>query len=50
MPMPPCEPIFQVIESRCDKENLEKLSMESIVLNMHYVIRIVGFHVTFFET
>ena len=34
--MPPCEPIFQVIESVHDGENLEKLSMESNVLNMHY--------------
>ena len=44
--MPPCEPVFQVIESGRDGENLEKLSMETAVLNVHYVIRIIGFHVT----
>ena len=44
--MPPCEPVFQVIESGCDGENLEKLSMEITVLNVHYVIHILGFHVT----
>jgi len=31
--MPPCEPVFQVIESGRDGENLEKLSMETTVLN-----------------
>ena len=36
--MPPCEPVFQVIESGRDGENLEKLSMETTVLNVHYVI------------
>jgi len=45
--MPPCEPVFQVIELGCDSENLEKLSMETTVLNVHYVMRILGFHVTF---
>ena len=40
--MPPCEPVFQVIESGLDDENLEKLSMETIVLNVHYVIHIIG--------
>jgi len=48
--MPPCEPVFQVIESGCDGENLEKLSMETTVLNVHYVIHIIEFHVTFNET
>jgi len=38
--MPPCEPVFQVIESGRDGENLEKLSMETTVLNVHYVIHI----------
>jgi len=42
MPVPPCEPVFQVTESGHDGENLEKLSMETIVLNMHYVIHTVG--------
>jgi len=46
MPMPPCEPVFQVIESGRDGENVEKLSMETTVLNVHYVIHIIGFHVT----
>ena len=50
MPMPPCEPVFQVIESGCDGENLEKLSMETTVLNVHYVMHILGFHMTFNET
>jgi len=50
MPMPPCEPVFQVIESGRNGENLEKLSMEATVLNVHYVIHIIGFHVTFNET
>ena len=44
--MPPCEPEFQVIELGCDGENLEKLSMETTVLNMYYVIHIIRFHVT----
>ena len=44
--MPPCEPVFQVIQSGHDGENLEKLSMETTVLNVHYVIHIIGFHVT----
>ena len=44
--MPPCEPVFQVIESGRDGENLEKLSMETTVLKVHYVIHIIGFHVT----
>ena len=35
---------------RHDGENLEKLSMETIVLNVHYVIHIIEFHVTFNET
>jgi len=35
MPMPPCEPVFQVIESVRDGENLEKLSMETTVRNVH---------------
>ena len=38
--MPPCETVFQLIESGCSGEKLEKLSMESTVLNMHYVIQI----------
>jgi len=46
MLMPPCEPVFQVIESGRDGENFEKLSMETTVLNVHYVIHIIGFHVT----
>ena len=45
MPIPPCEPVFQVIESGRDGENLEKLSIETTVLNVHYVIHIIGFHV-----
>ena len=44
--MPPREPVFQVTESGRDGENLEKLSMETIVLNIHYVFHIIGFHVT----
>jgi len=48
--MPPCKPVFQVIESRRDGENLEKLSMETTVLNVHYVMHILGFHMTFNET
>ena len=36
--MPPCEPVFQVIESGPDGENLEKLSMDTNVLNVHYII------------
>jgi len=44
--MPPCEPVFQVIESGRDGENLEKLSMETTVLKVHYVIHLIGFHVT----
>ena len=44
--MPPCEPVFQVIDLGTDGENLEKLSMETTVLNMHYIIHIIGFHVT----
>ena len=44
--MPPCEPVFQVIESGRDGENLEKLSMENTVLNEHYIIHIIGFHMT----
>jgi len=39
--MPPYKPIFQVIESRHDDDNLEKLSMETTVLNMHYMIHII---------
>ena len=48
--MPPCEPVFQVIELGRDGENLEKLSMETTVLNVHYVIHIIGFHVTLMST
>ena len=44
--MLPCKPAFQVIESECDGENLEILSMESTVLSIHYVIHIISFHVT----
>ena len=44
--MPPCKPAFQVIKLEHDGENLEILSMESIVLSMLYVIHIVSFHVT----
>jgi len=45
--MPPCEAIFEVVESGCDGENLEKLPMETtVLLNVHYVIHIIGFHVT----
>ena len=44
--MPPCEPVFQVIESGRDGENLEKLSMEATILNVRYVIHIIRFHVT----
>ena len=44
--MPPCEPVFQVIESGRNGEILEKLSIETTVLNEHYVIHIIGFHVT----
>jgi len=29
-----------------DGENMKKLSMETTVLNVHYVIHIIGFHVT----
>jgi len=49
MPMPPCEPVFQVIESGRDGENLEKLSTEATVHNVHYVIHL-WIHVTFNET
>ena len=43
--MPPCEPVFQVIELGHDHgENLEILPMESTVLSMHYVIHINSFH------
>ena len=48
MPVPPCEPLFQVMESGRDGENLEKLSMETTVLNVHYVIHITD-HVTFYR-
>ena len=44
--MPLCEPVFQVIELGHDGENLEILSMETTVLSMHYIIHIIGFHVT----
>jgi len=44
--MPPCELVFQVMKTGRDGENLEKLSMETTVLNVHYVSCIVGFHVT----
>jgi len=44
MPMPPCEPVFQAIELGRNGENLEKLSIETTVLNVHYVIHIIGFH------
>ena len=44
--MPPCEPVFQVIESGRDGENLEELSMENTVLNEHYIIHIIRFHLT----
>ena len=44
--MPLCEPVSQVIESGYNSENLEKLSINSTVFNMHYVIHIIGFHVT----
>jgi len=37
---------IQVIELERDGENLEKLSMESTVLNTHYVIHIIIFQVT----
>jgi len=46
MPMPPCEPVFQVIESGRNGENLEKLSMETTVLNVHYLIHIIELHMT----
>ena len=36
---------IQEIELGRDGENLEKLSMETTVLNVHYVIHITGFHV-----
>ena len=48
--MPPCEPVFQMIESGRDGENLEKLSTEATVLKVYYVFHIIGFHVTFNET
>jgi len=35
-----------VIQSGLDGENLEKLSMESTVLNVCYIIHIIRFHVT----
>ena len=44
--MPPCEPVFQVIKLGRDGENLEKLSMETTVLNVHYVIHNIGLQVT----
>ena len=44
--MPPCKPAFQVIKLEHDGETLEILCMEKTVLSMHYVIHIVGFHVT----
>jgi len=40
--MPPCEPVCQVSESGHDDDNLEKLSMETTVLNMDYIIHIIG--------
>jgi len=46
MPMLPCKLAFQVIESECDSENLEILSMKSTVFSMHYAIHMIGFHVT----
>jgi len=42
MPMPPSKPAFQVIELGCNDENLEKLSMESSVLNMYYVFHTIS--------
>ena len=44
--MPPFKPVLQVIDSGRDGENLEKLSVECTVLNMHYAIHTIGFHVT----
>ena len=44
MPMPPCEPVFQVIESGRNGENLEKLSVETTVRALRN--HIIGFHVT----
>ena len=46
MAIPPSEPVFQVIEVGHDGGSLEKLSMETAVLNMHDIIHIIGFHVT----
>jgi len=37
---------IQVIALGRDGENLEKLSMETTVLSMHYVIHIIIFQVT----
>jgi len=39
---PPLNSVFQVIEEGRDGENLEKLSIETTVLNIHYVIHIIG--------
>jgi len=34
-------PVSQCSKLECDGENLKKLSMESTVLNMHYIIHII---------
>ena len=46
MPTLPYESIFQLIEPGCDGETVKTMSMESTVLNIHYVIHSIGFHVT----
>ena len=46
MPTLPCESIFQVIASGLDVENCRNIVYGSTVLNIHYVIYIIGLHVT----
>jgi len=44
MPTPPYESIFQVIEQGLMAKIVKILSMESTVLNMHFIIHIIGLH------
>ena len=47
MPTLPCEPVFLLIEPGRDGENCRNnVYGKSTVLNMHYVIQDIGFHVT----
>ena len=45
-PTPPYESIFKVIEPGRYSEKVQKRSMESTVLNVHYVIYSTELHVT----